>query len=277
MKNAAGKIVALLAISSSAVFADYYMALTDAYTVEIFNETGSLQSAVSLTGSETSSGTALISMAYGDFLSSNPGKELIVLTGSNKVEFYADPLTSGGSLSMLSARTLADGGRSISGITMVQGSTDLAVAAMGTTPYGYTYDGTLAGTTLNRTIYSEMTGAKHVPYVSLAVGSDLNAAAGLDWAMLAADGYVEIFTKGASASPRQTYFNPSAIEIAVTSDNLFALLNSNHTVSFRNFAGSTNVGKAAVTLDTASNLVGFVTMAVPKMASISLIMISGAM
>ncbi len=241
-----------------------YIALTDSYSVELFAGNGIKTATLSLSGSGAANGTNLISVAYGNFRTN--GTELIVLRDSTHIEFYPDPLTaSGSSLARLDVESLAAGGRSIDGISMVLGASNLVACAnpdVNAGTYGYEYDGSMAGLYLDRIATPILTTyGRHMPYISLAAGDDLHSAPGQDWAFLGEDGYLEIFTETNSANSaieRVAYFSvgSTATEITVTDDDRYAVLYDDNTVKFWSLAGVVESGNF-VTLNTDSTLVGF--------------------
>jgi hypothetical protein len=249
-----------------------YIALTDSYSVELFSSNGIKTATFSLTGSGAVDGTNLISVAYGDFRGN--GNELIVLRDSTHIEYYPDPLTaSGGNLARLTVQSLEAGGRAVSGISMVAGTSNLVACAnpdVNAGTYGYEYDGSLAGDYLARIATPVLTTyGRHMPYISLAAGDDLHSALGQDWAFLGEDGFVEIFTETNDANQaieRVAYFSvgSTATEIAVTDDDLYAFLYEGNTIQFYTLAGA--LTGSPVTLTTDSTLVGF---AVPVKATVA--------
>lgn len=257
-----------------------YIALTDAFAVEVFDNTGAKTSTINLSGSGAVSGANLISATYGNFRGN--GNELIVLRDSGVIEYYADPLAASGSLNRLAYNSLEDGGRVIAGITTVVGGKNLAaVANPGTNAgtYGYEYDGSFAGAYLDRIATPSVSSGFHAPYLSLATGSDLNAADGQDWAFLGSDGWVEIFSDSVpgGAYERVSYFNAgvTAVEIEVTDDDRYAVLYDDNTVKFWSLAGVVDSG-SSVTLDTTSTLTGFIPVAIPEPVTLGLVSVFGA-
>ncbi len=242
---------------------EFFMALTDSYTVEIFDNFGTKTSTIALTGSGAAAGTNLISAAVGNLRGN--GNELIVLRDSGQLEYYGDPLTASNSLSRCTFQPLERGGRAVSAISMVAGGSRLVACAnpdVNPGTYGYEYDGSMEGAYLDRiTTLSLSVYGRHYPYVSLVAGDDLHGASGLDWVCLGSDGWVEIFTEqesAGSAAERVAYFNAgsAAKEITVAADDRYAVLYSDHTVKFFSLDGVQN--GAPITLDTTSTLAGFV-------------------
>ena len=239
-----------------------FLALTDSFAVEIFDEAGTKTDTIALTGSGAANGTNLVSAAYGNFRGN--GNELIVLRDSGYVEYYGDPLSADGSLARLDYDALENGGRSLSAISTVVGGGNLVVSAnpdVNNGTYGYEYDGSLTGTILRRAVTADVGGdGRHLPYISLAAGPYLHSAAGQDWAFLGEDGWVEIFADSVPGGSyeRQSYFNalPTATEITVTADNQYAVLYENNTVQLWSMDGIQISDPIA--LDTTSTLVGLV-------------------
>lgn len=253
-----------------------FIALTDSFSVEVFDDTGTKTSSVSLTGSGAATGANLVSMTYGNFRGN--GNELIVLRDTGYIEYYGDPLSSGSSLPRLGYDALENGGRSMSAISTVAGGSSLVVAAnpdVNGGTYGYEYDGSLEGPLLDR-VAAVNVAATHGPYISLAAGPDLHSTAGQDWAFLGDDGWVEIYSDSVPGGSyeRISYFNagPTASEIAVTDDDLYAALYENNTVQLWTLAGVQS--GSAVTLDSSSTLVGFASV-VPEPATAGIFVFSG--
>lgn len=252
-------MIAFVGLSLSG-FAEY-IALTDAKTVEVFDDTGAKTSTLSLIGSGAAAGTNLIGVTYGNFRGN--GNELILLRDSGNIEYYADPLTASGSLTRLGWGALERVGRVVKTITTYVGGTNLVCHARDgeSAPYVYEYDGSLAGAYLDRIDATLVGGAlNHAPYISLAVGDDLHATAGEDWAFLGEDGWVEVYSDSTvgGAFERVAYFNASVtpVDIRVISDNQYAILDESNTVNFFSFSGSAAGGD--ISLDTTSTLIGFV-------------------
>ena len=256
------KIIVLLSVVLAWAVQAEFMALTDSFAVEIFDNDGTKTSTIALTGSGAADGTNMISATYGNFRGN--GNELIVLRDTGYVEYYGDPLSAESSLARLGFDALQNGGRSLSAISTVIGGSNLVVTAnpdLNSGTYGYEYDGSLAAGLLNRTVTADFGGAgRHLPYVSLVSGPDLHSAAGQDWACLGADGWVEIFADSVpgGAYERQSYFNalPTAKEIAVTANDKYVVLYGNNSVQFWSMDGI-EIG-SPISLDTTSTLVGMI-------------------
>ncbi|MGE4488710.1 MAG: FAD-dependent oxidoreductase [Kiritimatiellales bacterium] len=261
-KKITAVVIFLTAALLLPVCADNYIGLTDAGTVEIFNDTGELISTAILEAPVAAAGSASpISMAYGDLLPSNEGNELAVLTGSGRVAYYPDPLASGGKLPLLQEGLQETGGRLLSAIAVVQGNGTLAAVSAGDAPSGYLY----AGGALTVKSLLKITGAKHAPYISLTTAGGANP----EWALLGADGYVEAFSGKDGDVKRQAFFKPGAgaVEVSRTASDRFAVLYNDNRVNFRHLNGANAGGD--IRLKSTHTLIGFAVVAVSANPSVS--------
>ena len=231
------------------VRADDYIGLTDAGMVEIFNDTGRLIFTASLDGPAGADGAGPISLAYGDLLPANEGNELVILTGNGHVSYYPDPLTAAaGNLPLLQESLPKPGEQPLAAIAVVNGM--LAAVSAGDAPFGYLY----AGGELSVESSLKIMGAKHAPYISLAAAGRLSS----EWALLGADGYVEVFSGKGGEIKRQAFFKPGAgaVEITRTANDRFAVLYSDNRVHFRHLSGA--VAGGDIRLNSTRTLAGFV-------------------
>ncbi len=176
-----------------------YLGLTDAFSVEIFSGQGDLLFSRQLIGSAAGDGRELIDLAYGDFLRSHPGNELIVLRDNANIEFFPDPFDGRGALRRLSWNGLAAMGRTVTAIHM-DGAGLLAYVEPGELPgyAGYRYlEGQVTSnlSTLKRVGYVSLKGEHtHVPGTAMAAGKRFYPSDNISWAVLHHDGVVDVYT-----------------------------------------------------------------------------------
>ncbi len=175
-----------------------YLGLTDRFSVEIFSDRGDLLFSRPLTGTAAKDGRELIDLAYGDFLLSHPGNELIVLRDNATVEYFPDPFDGEGSLRRLNWNSLATMGRTVAAIHM-DGSDLLAYLEPGEVPgyAGYRYrEGQTTSnlTMLDRAGYMPLKGEHaHAPGTAMAAGKRFVPSDHISWAVLHRDGVVGVY------------------------------------------------------------------------------------
>ena len=253
------RISVLILIFSSIAAADFYLGLTGSYDVELFDSSGKKVHAVKLSGSGPRSGNEPISMAYGDFISSNEGNELILLTDSGQVEFYTDPFdSSDGQAVFITRYSLQAEGRILRGISFDPDRGELAVVAIqGNLSYVHIYDGILKGDLLRLSRSYRMTGGRHAPHYSLV---SLNRNGVPDWALLGEKGYIEVFSGMGDELARQLYLSSNdrdgTIGFSAAADGVYAILHRDGRIHYRS-ADGLRADRNDIYLDSNSLFSGF--------------------
>jgi hypothetical protein len=249
-----------------------YMGLTDSFSVEIFSNQGDLLFSRPLIGTAAKDGRELMDLAYGDFLLSHPGNELIVLRDNENIEIFPDPFNGEGALRRLTWNGLATMGRTVTAIHM-DGSDLLAYLEPGEVPgyAGYRYrEGhtTSNPTVLNRVGFVSLKGEHiHAPGTGMVAGKGFYPSDHKSWAVLHRDGVVEMYAGDSTENSMDLAGSFSAEQLSGgkniatfgVQDELLVAGDADNRLCFFKHGDSGFALQSEVQLKTASKLAGIVT------------------
>ncbi len=227
MKKVAKHIIFCLVLSAGSLFGDQYLGVTESGSVEMFSSSGERIAARQLEAGEKN----IQGLAYGDLLPVREGNELAVLEQDGGLAVYEDPFEGKGTLALI--QDVAAGPFAVAGLTAADADGGVVDVSSGDSPGGVVASDALLVDIKHVNIF----GAKHAPYIAI-------TAVGGEWALLGVDGYAEVFSGNSLRMVRDSYFKPGpgAIDIARTSDSLYAVLYDDNRVHFRRLTGSTAGG-----------------------------------